>query len=90
MAYSTRGSGIWPDIKIKTFEPDNDENTLYVDPRGMNLKELLEQISKHFGNISLSELSITAEHIQTDCIGYDKYDSSDYTTYLCIQKESSK
>lgn len=75
---------------IKCFEPDNDENNLYI-PAGsfdatLSMQDILDDIKNHFGDISLDSLTISAEHIHAKCIGYDMYDPWDYTEFLHISK----
>lgn len=41
----------------------------------------------HAGNRRYSEFEITSEYIHTSCLGYDLYDSSDYTHFIVITKE---
>ena len=51
------------------------------------MAELLEQAKEKWGaDISLETLKITPEHIHCYCLGYDRYDSSDYVDYLLIEK----
>ena len=74
---------------IECFEPDNDEKTLWIEADyRTGLREIFDAIRNHFGDdIDFSEISITAEHIHTRCLGYDRYDGSDYTNYLKITKD---
>lgn len=92
MGHFTRGSGVWPDVKIRCFEPDNDENTLWIDINysSISISEILERCSDHFGKTTLDELTIEAENIHTDCLGYDEYDPTDYTMYLKITRVHGK
>ena len=83
MGYSTRSS-------IRTFTPDNTANTLYIraNYQTVEFSDLIEQIKNHFGEDSkLEDFSIGAEHIQTDCLGYDRYDSCDWENFLIIERK---
>lgn len=31
-------------------------------------------------------INISTEYIHTSCLGYDEYDPSDYSNYLCISR----
>mgnify|MGYP006951382221 CR=1 FL=1 len=71
----------------QSYRPDNDENTLYIESVGLaSFAELCERIKDHFGDYPLHLLDIRAEHIHTDCVGYDLYDRGDYTDYIVIEK----
>lgn len=80
MGYYTRDHG------IRCFTPDNTPTCLYVNHgSAYSLRDLLDDVHNHFGpNVDFDALLISSEHIQTDCLGYDRYDSSDYTNYLVI------
>ena len=81
MAHGTREGG------IQTFWPDDTEDTLYID-NGLfesSLEEIWKKIRAKWPGIKMSELSFGAEHIHTNCLGYDLYDSSDYTNFICIK-----
>jgi hypothetical protein len=81
MGYGTRDG-------TRTFEPDNADECFYL-RSGFSLQEILEQAQTKWPGISPAELNIKAEHIQTDCLGYDLYDSSDYTNFICITASDS-
>lgn len=74
----------------ESFRPDNGPNDLYIDATwggSINFNDMLTQIQEYFGeHIKFEDLEITAEHIHTDCLGYDRYDSGDYTNYIHITK----
>jgi hypothetical protein len=81
----------------KSFTPENTKDMLYIRANysSVNLSDLLSQIRSHFGIKDDDEFyypvyedfEITAEHIHTDCIGYDLYDASDYTNYIVIERK---
>lgn len=76
----------------QNFWPDNDENTLYIEAhyRGIEFEQIIESIKAHFGeNSKLEDFTIEAEHVHTECLGYDSYCSGDHTNFLCIQKIKS-
>lgn len=75
---------------ITNFWPDNTLSEMYIlGSDGYSLKDILDKAKEHFGECNLDELEITAEHIHTDCLYYDRYDSSDYTNFLKITKITS-
>ncbi len=78
--------------EIENYIPDNDENTLFVESGFTygTIDNLLDSIKEHFGeDVKLSDLHITAEHIHTSCLGYDRYDPGDYTNYIKVEKINS-
>ena len=72
---------------IHCFEPDNTEDTLYINSSGgLDFADIIERIESHFKiPFHPSDFLITAERIHTYCIYYDMYDSSDHTNYIVIQ-----
>lgn len=85
MGYGTRAGG--GGHTITTFWPDDTDKELYIDGSSghFNLAEILEKAKEKWPDAKLENLSIRAEHIQTDCIYYDLYDSMDYTNFICIK-----
>ena len=84
MGYGTRSG------TIQTFEPDDTDTEFYLDC-GMfgggsySLASLIQKAREKWGeDISLEDIEITPEYIHTDCLGYDRYDPTDYTNYLRI------
>lgn len=88
MGYGTRKGGIGGDIR--TFWPDDDENTLHIEAgfccNPPSLQELLDNAQQKWPGTPLGQIQISAEHIHTDCIGYDRYDPSDYTDFIILKK----
>jgi len=72
---------------IIRFWPDNTTTEMYLmGCYSPSLKDIIEKAMEHFGECSLEELEITPEHIHTDCLYYDRYESSDYTNFIKITK----
>lgn len=71
-----------------TNYPIDDENTLHVNScMSHSLMDIINLCKSHFGeDVDFSSLNIEAEHRHVTCIGYDRYDPSDYTDYLVITK----
>jgi hypothetical protein len=70
--------------------PVSDEKTLYVETFCMtSIKEVIERIQDHFGveSVDFEEFTISAEHIQVDCFGYDLYDRGDYEDFIVITRK---
>ncbi|USV41096.1 hypothetical protein [Xanthomonas phage BUDD] len=86
MGYGTRPGDFGH--SIRTFEPDNTKDVLYIDTTfsSVTMKELMEKIREHFGNDSIENFDIESNYIHTDCLGYDAYDPSDYSSYLVITR----
>jgi hypothetical protein len=80
MGYGTR------DGSIRTFAPDDTETVKYLHSGcDYTLAEILDIAREKWGEkIGLEDITITAEYIHTDCIGYDLYDSGDYTNFIVI------
>lgn len=81
MAYGTRDGG--GGHFIKTFWPDDTDTLFYVSDKE-SLEAIIEKVQVKWPGIDMSSITISAEHIQTDCLGYDRYDSMDYTDFLKI------
>jgi len=71
---------------IRSFWPDNTADKLYIPDYagGIGGAELWKKIQEKWPGITMEELYIASEHIHTDHLTYDLYDSSDYTNFLCI------
>jgi hypothetical protein len=83
MGHSTRNGG-----RIQTFHPNDKDSKFYI-ASSENMGELMLRIKTKWPDIDISnigEIQITTEYIQTDHIGYDLYDPSDYTCFLVIER----
>ena len=76
------------DRSIRTYWPDDNEKTIYIAAawQALSLQEIMDKAQEKWPGCSLSDISITAEYIHTDCLSYDQYDSSDYTNFIVITK----
>ncbi len=73
---------------IRSFTPDDTDTEFYVAAHYhvVPLSQILESAQAKWGtHITIDNLSIEAEHIHTDCLGYDRYDAGDYTNYLRVE-----
>lgn len=74
--------------EIRNYEPDDDEDTLYILSDSFwatSLEEIIERARVKWGSATkIEDLYIKAEYIHTRCLGYDRYDPSDYDCYLVI------
>ena len=72
---------------IGTFWPDEDEKSFYISDSA-TLKDIMERAAEKWPLLQqdqlIGRLSIDAEHIHTDCLGYDRYDGTDWTNFLHI------
>lgn len=84
MGYGTRPGGLGH--TIRTFTPDDTDTEFFI-VSGVNIPDLLEKIKKKWPDADLDSIQIEAQYIHTDCLGYDLYDSGDYTSYLKISKD---
>lgn len=83
MGYSTR-PGVFGH-QIKTFWPDNTENTIYIEESAC-LADIIFAIENKWPGTSFEDIRIRSERIQTDCIGYDLYDPCDRTNFIIIER----
>ncbi len=68
-----------------TFWPDDTDTEMYLSSECYNnLPFILNKIKEKWPKASFEDIEISAEYIHTDCIGYDRYDPSDYTKFLLI------
>ena len=68
----------------KSFSPDDTDTIKYL-YNSITLLDLQERIKEWWPKANINEIHISSEHIHTNAIGYDLYDSSDYTLYLVIE-----
>jgi hypothetical protein len=80
MTYATRDNG-----HIRTFSPDDTSDTMYIETYGIDIDEILSKANEKWPGIQNNEITIHAEHIQTDCLGYDQYDVFDYTDFIVVE-----
>lgn len=87
MGYDTRPGGCGH--TIRTYWPDSNEKTIYITASvGPSLADIINTAQKKWPGCSLNDIEISAEHIQTDCLSYDQYDSSDYTDFIVLTKSN--
>lgn len=88
MGYGKRSGGLGGDIT--TFWPDDTETEMHIEAGSwspmFNLQELLDKAQEKWPGISLDQIQISASHVHTDCIGYDRYDAGDYTDFIVLRK----
>lgn len=77
MGYSTDSKG------IRSYSPDDDDTTIYTS-YWLSLEEILRLTKEKWPNATPDQITIETEHIQTDCLGYGNYDSSDWSTFIRI------
>lgn len=88
MGYSTRNNGL-----IKTYQPDNTDKKYYINSDNYpnySLLDIIKLAKEKWGeDISLDNIHISSEYIQTDCLNYDAYDPFDYTNFIVIEYTGS-
>lgn len=78
MGYTQEGS-------IRKFWPDDDENTMWFTSE-QAFGDILTEVRLKWPTVRIESLTISAEHVHTDCIGYPRYDPSDYTDFIKVSK----
>lgn len=83
MGYSTR-----PGTEIRDFWPDDTDTMMYIESgySSVKLNDLIEKINEKWPGSKMSDFEISSEYTHTSCLGYDLYDSSDYTHFIVITK----
>lgn len=69
---------------IECFEPDNGPEHFYLECSA-SIIEIAQRANDKWPDGYL-DLEITPEYIHTWALGYDRYDPSDYTNYLRIER----
>jgi len=77
---------------IRNFKPDNTESVFYFPAYGeYTFTELVDAANEHFGlELTIDDYRVGIEYIHTEAVGYDRYDSSDYTNYFVITRRIIK
>lgn len=72
---------------ITKFWPDDTDTTMYIeDNKIINILDIVAKAKEKWGeDMDLSSLTISVEHIHTDCLYYDGYDSSDWTDFIVLE-----
>lgn len=80
--------GYTKDGSIRKYWPDNTETEYYrYSTGGDSISDIIEYACNHFGctkEFLMDNCTIEADYIHTDCLGYDRYDSSDYSNFIKI------
>lgn len=85
MGYSTRPGNLGH--TIRAFWPDDTDTELYIHAEGQTLQDLLDAAQEKWPGTKLEDISIAAEHIHTDCLGYDSYDPIDWTNFFLLTRK---
>lgn len=67
------------------YWPEDTDTKFYI-YKSTSLSDLLEKIQEKWPGAEMKDITIEAEYIQTDCLGYDLYDPGDYGNFLLITK----
>ena len=85
MGYGTRPGTLGH--TIRTFWPDDTDTEMYLDASQIwTLDEIKKRIDEKWPGASSENILFSAEKIHTDCLGYDLYDSGDYTDFIIIRR----
>lgn len=85
MGYSTRPGVLGH--TIRTFWPDDTDDLMYLDAtQPWTLAEIQSRIAEKWPGASAENIIISSENIQTDCLGYDAHDYSDWTDFITITR----
>ena len=85
MGWGTRNGG--GGNIINTFHPDDDSENIFIESDYVpSLADIIKRATEKWPGIQFDEIDISAEYTHTDCLGYDKYDPSDYTNYIRITR----
>jgi len=76
---------------IRCFDPDNTADKLYISSSlEPSLEHILDSARGHFGaHLTISDITIEAEHIHTRCLGYGSYDPGDWEDFLVVRRHPS-
>jgi hypothetical protein len=66
------------------FWPQDTDTEIYIAGE-CDLESILDRIKQKWPETSLANISLETEYIQTHCLGYDLYDSGDYTKFIVIK-----
>lgn len=76
-------------MRSDDYWPTDTENEIYL-PSSSNhsLSAILNLCKEKWPDANMNDLMIQSSHIQTYCIGYDRYDPIDYTDFIVIRRVS--
>lgn len=81
MGYGTRSGS------IRTYWPDDTDTEMYLDAEQIwTQAEIQSRIDEKWPGASSENIIMSAQHIHTDCLGYDLYDPMDYTMFIVIRR----
>lgn len=69
------------------FTPDDTDKKLHIesDMFPPTLQSIVDQAKEKWPDVAFENINISAEHIHTHALGYDRYDPSDYTNYIVLE-----
>jgi hypothetical protein len=80
MAYTYEDMG-----RVQHFWPDDTDDTIYTRD-AHSIAYIVELVQAKWPGVSLENVTITSEYINTRYITYDIYDPSDYDEFIVITK----
>lgn len=69
--------------------PENNDREEYMLSGGYTLGDIIEKCRAKWPDTSFEDIEIESEHIQFRCLGYDRYDPSDYGDFIVARLKSS-
>lgn len=76
-------------LSTNEYWPADTEDEMYLLSSSQHsLAEIFDLCKKKWPDADINDLKIESKYIQTYCIGYDKYDPTDYTDFLIIRRIS--
>lgn len=69
------------------FTPVNTSSKFYIYSGGKySISDVIDAVKEYFGpSINMDDVTITGEYIHARCLTYDRYDPTDYDTYLVVE-----
>jgi len=87
MGYGTRPGTLGH--TIRTFWPDDTDTEIYLDSSTRpTLVEIQQKISEKWPDAWAANITFESQEINTDCLGYDLYDPSDWTNFIIIRRSN--
>lgn len=87
MGYSRRRGHLGGEIKA--YWPDDGPEIMHLTSDSQHsLAAIIETCKNKWPDTDFNDLLFESKKIQTDCLGYDLYDPSDYTDFIIITRAS--
>lgn len=85
MGYSTKPGKFGG--TIKSYWPDDTPDVMYITSDSQHsLAAIIDMCKTKWPDADFNDLVFESGEIQTNCLGYDIYDPSDYTDFIIISR----